>query len=592
MKSYNKKKESFRMLLLAGAMVVSGCNSDFLDTVPSSSISSSATWTSSNLAMGVVNGVYQQLYHDFDCDGYDVAAFDTYTEVMDVDVNWVGGISPFTVGTATVNSGVFTRYWKNFYEGIYRANDVIANIGHVPDMSDADKGRLIAECKVLRAYNYFRLNALWQGVPIYTEPMMVGNTKKGRSSAEEVWKQVITDCTDAIDEANLPDKYSPTDAHYGRATKGAAYTLRGKAYMWLKDYAHAEADFRHVTGMGYSLFPDYASMFTEENEKNDEYILQYQYEDQEGLGNSLARGYGNRCSVEYSWNNYIPNPCFVDSYETVDGKPFSIDDIIPGYSSMTDKQRIVYYLRDGLTTDEKNTQQEIGADMSKYLSSGNEARILRVYDNRDPRMKANFITPYSTYVGGATGTDHTYTLRWPYRGFDAAAPYDLRTDTNAKFYYLWRKFVLVGHQHKDHDNSPIDYPIFRYADVLISLAEALNEQNKTTEAITYINQVRARAGVALLNSNTYTQVHGQADMRTRIQNEYGWEMAGENVLYYNELRWKTWKEKKFDKADGMTEIWGSKTYHNNWVDEYLYKWAVPQAEIERNRNLHQNDGWY
>lgn len=74
------------------------------------------------------------------------------------------------------------------------------------------------------------------------------------------------------------------------------------------------------------------------------------------------------------------------------------------------------------------------------------------------------------------------------------------------------------------------------------MAEALNEQGKTAEAIEQVNLVRERAGVALLNSNAATQVNGQDDMRTRIQNEYRWETAGEGVSFYEEMRWKPGKK--------------------------------------------------
>lgn len=50
---------------------------------------------------------------------------------------------------------------------IYRANDVIDNIGQVPDMSTGEKQRAIAECKFLRAFAYMRLNILYKGVPLY-----------------------------------------------------------------------------------------------------------------------------------------------------------------------------------------------------------------------------------------------------------------------------------------------------------------------------------------------------------------------------------------------------------------------------------------
>lgn len=83
----------------------------------------------------------------------------------------------------------------------------------------------------------------------------------------------------------------------------------------------------------------------------------------------------------------------------------------------------------------------------------------------------------------------------------------------------------------NREQSPIDLPIIRYATVVIGLAEALNEQGKTDEAIEWLNKVRQRAGVALLNSNTATMVQGQEDMRIRIQNEFRWETAGEGLTF-------------------------------------------------------------
>ena len=139
----------------------------------------------------------------------------------------------------------------------------------------------------------------------------------------------------------------------------------------------------------------------------------------------------------------------------------------------------------------------------------------------------------------------------------------------------------------------------------MSLAEALNEQGKTDEAAEYVNEVRARIpGLALLNSNEYTQVKGQEDMRQRIRNEFGWELCGEGQMYWKELRWGIWADKKFgtnrltepdaakhNGANGMTEIWGTKRYTLNYNGDYVFKWAIPQEEIERNPALIQNEGW-
>lgn len=156
-------------------------------------------------------------------------------------------------------------------------------------MSKEERARDIAECKFLRAWAYYRANVFWRGVPIYTEPVEYGQDTKGRNTEAEVWEQVIKDCTDAIEEPNLPNKYSTSDSNYGRVTKACAYYLRGQVYMWLKQWDKAVADFKAITTMGFKLFPDYKNMFKAANERNDEYIFQYQYSEEDGMGSLLAR---------------------------------------------------------------------------------------------------------------------------------------------------------------------------------------------------------------------------------------------------------------------------------------------------------------
>lgn len=584
------------MAILAGGLMLSSCSSDFLDTTPTNEVASSVVWTSKNLADRVLNGIYEHMTYEYrDNPWLTCNMTDGFTEIEDEDVNWVNGNAPQLMGSSTASSGVYSDMWKKMYETIYRCCDVIDHVDVVPDMTEAEREKAKGESQIARAWHYYRLNVLYRGVPIYTTVDEFNDCTKARNTTDEVWKYIIDDCTAAINNGSLPEKNATGDSNWGRLTKGAAYFLRGQVYLWQKNWTAAEADFRKLGSIGYKLFESYGPMFTEENERNDEYIFQYQYSEDESCGNFFSWTYGNRNSKGYSWNNYIPNPYFVDSYQNADGSKFNIDDVLPGYSSMTPQQRAVFYLRDNMTDAEKTSMSEKGADMSKYLPTGNEERLAKVYNNRDPRMSQNFILPYSQYVGGCTGQDLTYTLRWPYRGSDAAEPFDLRTDTNDKFYYLWRKFVWVGASLKDQSRSPIDIPVFRYAEALLGLAEALNEQGKTAEAVEVINQVRNRAGVAPLtttDASKPTYVTSQKDMRQRIQDEYGWELAGENRMFWHELRWGTWKHKKFTCGNGMTEIWGSKRYTNTFQGDYSITWPIPQKEVEMNPNLKQNEGWY
>ena len=589
-------KKTISIITFGGILMlfVYACSADFLDTKPANVISTAGVWDNADLAVQVVNGVYNALRTDYATNsGYDgdLHFYDYRSSIMDMDRNWIWH-TPTLFGVATPSSTEFLSAWKRYYELIHRANDVIANIKKTPGMSDGKKAQYIAECKFLRAYNYYRMNILWGGVPLYLEPVTAEECIKGRSTEQEIWDAVLTDLTACVEESNLPEKYAASSSEYGRITKAAAYSLRGKTYLWLKQYDKAEDDFRAITKMGYSLFGDYKALFKEANERCDEMIFTVPcIENPSGYGSVFNWAFGNRTTSGSGWNNYLPNPAFVDSYECVDGKPFSWDDYLPGYSTMTPRERSVFFLRDNLTDGEIKIMGSYGADMKQYLPDGNEARIKAAYANRDPRLAMNVITPYATYLGGVTGSAISYTLRWPYRGADDAEPYDIRTDTNDKFYYLIRKFVYEGTEHTIMERSPIDIPLIRYADVLLNLAEALTEQGKWEEAIPYVNDVRNRVGAQALNSNDYTTVKGLDDMRQRIRKERYWELAFEEYMFFDELRWGTWKEKKFYEGNGLMEVWGNTTYSYMWGGDYLWKWAVPASEMEKNSNLVQNEGW-
>ena len=143
----------------------------------------------------------------------------------------------------------------------------------------------------------------------------------------------------------------------------------------------------------------------------------------------------------------------------------------------------------------------------------------------------------------------------------------------------------------DRSYSPVDVPLIRYADVLLSLAEALNEQNKTAEAATYVNMVRKRAGIALLNSNSYTQVKNQSDMRDRIRREKRWELACEGTLYFDELRWGTWYDVKLYEGAGLKECWGQNVVTWTKNGDHYTTWPIPATERQLNTSLDQNYGW-
>lgn len=589
------------------AVVLGGCFAACvdMDLAPKDQASESNVWANASLAEQSVTGVYNVLYEGAK-DGW-VGWFDIWSSMMDLDRNWIAGLDfLFATNSSTSDRGS-ERWWKNYYGGILRANDVIANLPNVPGMDEAKASRLVSECRFLRSWWYYRLNIMYGGVPYYSEPIKDGNDAQlARSTQDEIWNYLIDDLTLAINDPNLPDKYASSDANYGHITKGACYALRGKVYMWQKEWLKAANDFQAVKDCGYSLYTgngaeSYKYLFKEENERCDEMIFSLQCAEGNNweCANNKNGNYGNRSMPDdgtgtgIGWTNYIVNSTFVDTYENADGSKFDWDDYIPGYNEMTPEERSVYFLRDDATEEELTTFQNNGADLSKYLSPGNEARIKTAYANRDPRLAMSVVTPYSTYLGGRAGSPMEYTMRTPYR--EVMAPYyDLQTDVASMTYYINRKFVGEGMEIMQF-SSPIDLPLIRYAEVLLNWAEALNELDDTDGAIELVNEVRNRAGAQPLNSNEPTTVAGKEDMHQRIMNEMHWELLGEDVVYFEELRWRTWKDLKFFKPDGsangMCQVWGTNTYSYTWGGEDYWLLPIPAREMEMNKNMVQNGSY-
>ena len=558
------------------ALLLGSCQADLLETKPYGNVAAGNMWTSENFADKGVTAIYSTLRKSYVGLGlYQMDCLGVSTDCRDADY-------PIMRNTITTSNGMFSSYWSEHYSGISRANDAIVHLPEV-DMPENKKARYMAEAKVLRAYFDYKLNIMYKGVPVYLEPVEASECTKGQETEAAVWQVIEDDLTAAINEPNLPNIYTEGSSDYGRVTKGLAYALRGKAYLYQKEYAKAAADFEAVSQCGFGLFEgDYKQLFKEANEQSKEMIFSVQCIGLDGLGNDISFRYGTRSSFGSCWNTYLVNADFVETYENADGSKFNWNDYIPGYNEMEPAARAVFFLRDGLT----------GADMSKYLPEGNEARIKAAYANRDPRLTASIITPYSTYDGANGSNEYTYTLRWPFRAGDVSEPFDLKTDTNNRFYYLYRKFVAEGASEiPNRSYSPIDVPLIRYADILLNLAECYNELNQEDKAIACVNQVRERAGAALLNSNDATTVKGQDDLRERIRNERRWEFNGEGVNFFDEMRWGTWKESRFFEGAGLKQMWGTLQYDYTWSGDRVYTWPAPWSERQLNPNLKLADGW-
>ncbi len=163
--------------------------------------------------------------------------------------------------------------WRMCYYAIFRANKVISR---ADDLTPLRK-RLIAEAKVLRAYNYFELVTLWGDIPLVLADIPPSQfTSTPRAPKADVYKQIEKDLAEASAVLPLKTGYSLTDRF--RVSKGTAQSLLGKALLFQQKWAEAGAQFDLVINSGvYSVAPSIAAVFSQQGEFGQESIFEISY---------------------------------------------------------------------------------------------------------------------------------------------------------------------------------------------------------------------------------------------------------------------------------------------------------------------------
>lgn len=577
------KKYKLFITLAASLFLTSSCYD--LDVYPEDQLSSGTFFQTQDHADQIMMGVYSQMQSD-----------DIFGRQFGLDC--LGGIgsgydpaSYAVIGRGTYNStsGLVTGKFKNLYEGIARANILLQNVDRC-DMSDELKLRYKAEARFMRALYYFTLMDFFGPVPVYDESTIVAedfmNMLEPRKSLEEVRKFIIDDLDNA--DTYLPTEWDASNA--GRATKAAAMSLKGKVLLYAKEYEAAKECFEAVVTNKEGkygekeLYPDYAGLFKPGGDESSEMIFAIQNIGGVGQDFGMPTTFymGSRASYGSCWNNVMASIDFVDSYECKDGKPFDRNDYFEGYNENIDIRKEVLYAK---------------LDNSKKVVTypASREKLLEMYENRDPRMKASIILPYTHYAGWVKNAPKDTEFILLEKQGDAHENNGfIRVNQNYQL-YLWRKFVAEGNMDGAINNradTPINFPIIRLADVYLMLAECYNqmENGDQEKAVYYINKVRNRASVnmpEINNGKPWMEARTKEEVFARIRHERAVELAAEGWSFSDMRRWGLLEE----VAGPVKDIVNKKLY-DRVVNERDYLWPIPQDEIDKNPNLRPNNpGW-
>lgn len=280
----------------------------------------------------------------------------------------------------------------------------------------------------------------------------------------------------------------------GYLAKGAALALRMRMALYYGDYATAKAKAEEIIALGqYALEPDYSKLFNVAGQDSKEIIAAVQYLKTTRefwlIGAMLNNAVGG-------WSSIVPTANLINTYEMSNGK--TIDQAGSGY-------------------DPKHP-----------------------FKGRDPRMAMTVLYPGADYPGGGVFN----TLDKQIKVIDKEGKEVLKdnddfmtkANNSSRTGLSWRKYVHPASQYSnvwDTEASPI---VFRYAEVLLSWAEAENELNGPSAPVyDKLDQIRTRVGMPPVDRSVYAD---QASLRQLIRRERAVELAGEGLRRADLLRWK------------------------------------------------------
>lgn len=299
-----------------------GCSKSFLDVAPQGQAKGQQFWQSQLDATKAVNAMYGNL-RSWTWVGFAPIAVESLPSddaekgSTPGDATFLNNFDNFTFSSS---EGQIQDYWSGKYQEINLCNQVLDHVDTM-NFDEGLKARYVGEAKFLRAFSYFRLVRAFGGVPLRLHiPNNPSEYNIPRNTAEEVYTQIEQDLTDAA--AVLPVMYDAADV--GRATKGAALTLRAKVALYEKKWNDVFDLTNQVMSLGvYSLFPNFEELFRIPNENSPESIFevqaQYLASDPDASNSQYSQVQADRqVDPSVGWGFNVPTQDLANAFEPGD----------------------------------------------------------------------------------------------------------------------------------------------------------------------------------------------------------------------------------------------------------------------------------
>jgi starch-binding outer membrane protein, SusD/RagB family len=547
-----------RFLLIIFAVVFSACSKDFLDTRIDTSQTDETVNSNYSTLFSFANAPYGYLR-----DGFSILDANLFAAATDEaeQTNVSSSSLLFNQGSwnATTNPD---NYYANYYAGIRAANYFLersvnykAILGTSRDtISAAEKIKyhndvqniawFRGEAHILRAWYYFELSKRYGGVPLVTKVLSTSdNTNLPATPYDSIISFIVSEVDTYKDSLQANWKTSSFSNYDGRFTQGVALAIKARALLYAASPLHSTdiTRWQKAAAAAHDL---------------------------------IAFG---QYSLSADYRNYFLQNNAVTSNETI----YAIREPASNTLETSNYPIATSGGKSGVTP-----SHNLVADY-EYTGTPDPSNP---YANRDPRLGYTIVTNNSTWNGR--------TINEASGGTDDMA----NTNSSRTGYYL-KKFLNDGLNLVQSQTVVHDWIVFRYGEVLLEYAEAMNEaygpDNDNGYGLTAraaINMVRGRTGVAM----PAVTASGTEAFRAAVKHERRIELAFEDYRYWDLIRWK-------DAAVALnTPIQGVRVTLNPPNINYevfnvenrvfdankMYYYPFPQSEISKSGGvLKQNPNW-
>ena len=445
------KHQKLHILLISALAIIYSCSDDRLDLENPNNLSADSFWSSeSDLQQGLI-ATYAALQLDGLFGGASATQHPVRSDTGRPN-NWNANAIGLNKLAYNENSDIVKKRWRDCYIGIYRANQVLANINNI-ELPSSSRIQIEAEAKFLRGFYYYSLYRGYNNGSVIihtTVPESSEDFYKSPSPAEDVYNLILSDLEFAYN--NLPEQYE-NNQDIGRATWGAAAAMLGKLFINEHNYTDAKDKFQEIINSNlYGLTANIGDNFDIEHEMNNESIFEIPFSTELKSGTSNGAADGPLGSEATSRARTLA---------TTQGGGYRT--IMPSYYITMLFKNDVMDINNPINANRTgNANYSIRASLSIAIADDDNTTLYQRPSNQ----------------GGG------------YNNFEASY---------LKKFQNWTLFT-----ESDQSISGINERAIRLADIKLLYAECLLMLDESyNEALEQVNAVRQRAGVVLLNSTDY-----------------------------------------------------------------------------------------